>query len=139
MKKTRVVLDTNIFLSALLGSKKARFLIKEILSDEYQLVMSDKQIDEMKDVLCREKFNKVITKEVVDELMFLLQIKIITPVIYSKINDCRDVKDNFILEEAVYGKAKYILTGDKDLLELNPYKGIQIITMNEFIKEKYDI
>ena len=48
-------------------------------------------------------------------------------------------KDNIILEEALDGKVKYIITGDKDLLELNPYKEIEILAMNDFIKEKYDI
>lgn len=47
------------------------------------------------------------------------------PVIYEKITDCRDPKDNMILEEAVYGNGQYIITGDDDLLVLNPYKWIK--------------
>lgn len=49
-----------------------------------------------------------------------------------EITDCRDIKDNFILEMAVNGKVDYIITGDKDLLIMSPYKGINIITYKEF-------
>ena len=66
-------------------------------------------------------------------------MKAIVPVIYEKINDCRDLKDNMILEEAVYGNAQYIITGDNDLLVLNPYKWIKIINLKDFIKDAYDL
>jgi uncharacterized protein len=48
------------------------------------------------------------------------------------IKDCRDEKENFLLETAIRGKADYIVTGDKDLLVLNPYRGKEIIGFKEF-------
>jgi predicted nucleic acid-binding protein len=66
-------------------------------------------------------------------------LKIIVPAIYDKVNDCRDKKDNMILEEAVYGNAEYIITGDEDLLVLNPYKWIKIYTLKEFLIQMYDL
>jgi predicted nucleic acid-binding protein len=60
-------------------------------------------------------------------------------IIEHTVTDCRDRKDNFILETALKGGAGIIVTGDKDLLDLNPYKGIKILTYKEFeqtIKEK---
>lgn len=53
MSKIKIVVDTNIFISAYLGSKKAKFLVKEILNDEYILIMSDEQLSEVKEVLMR--------------------------------------------------------------------------------------
>ena len=50
------------------------------------------------------------------------------------ITDCRDPKDNFLLELAVSAEADYIITGDKDLLVLNPYKNINIVSANDFEK-----
>ena len=50
------------------------------------------------------------------------------------INACRDAKDNIFLECAVDGSAKYIVSGDPDLLILNPYQNIAIITPNKFLK-----
>jgi len=54
----------------------------------------------------------------------------------EEITVCRDPKDNMILELAVAGQADYIVTGDKDLLALNPFRKIQIVTPAEFLKSK---
>ena len=59
---------------------------------------------------------------------FILETKFIT-------NACRDAKDNKYLELAVNGKAELIITGDKDLLVLNPFESISIITIEEFINK----
>ncbi|MBS3968885.1 MAG: putative toxin-antitoxin system toxin component, PIN family [Clostridia bacterium] len=139
MSKIKIVIDTNIFISAYLGSKKAKFLIKEILNDEYILIMSDEQLSEVKEVLLRPKFSKYILPGEVEELVSLLSLKVAIPVVYDTINDCRDEKDNMILEEAVYGNAQYIITGDEDLLVLNPYRWIKIVKLNDFLKEMYQL
>lgn len=49
------------------------------------------------------------------------------------ITDCRDVKDNKFLELAATGRADYIISGDQDLLVLNPFRGILILTPREFL------
>ncbi|MBN4069615.1 MAG: putative toxin-antitoxin system toxin component, PIN family [Alkaliphilus sp.] len=139
MERIKIVVDTNIFVSAFLGSKNAKFLVKEIINDEYEVVMSQIQLNEIETVLKRKKFEKYISQGEVDEFVSALSLKIIMPAIYEIIRDCRDEKDNMILEEAVYGNAKYIITGDEDLLVLNPYRWIRIISLREFIKELYDI
>lgn len=51
----------------------------------------------------------------------------------EQIEECRDPKDNKILEVAVEGKADVIVTGDKDLLVLHPFRGIPIIGPAEFL------
>jgi putative PIN family toxin of toxin-antitoxin system len=51
----------------------------------------------------------------------------------SGVNDCRDFKDNFLLNLAIDGKAKYLISGDKDLLVLGQIKKTKIITMSDFI------
>lgn len=139
MKKIKVVIDTNIFISAFLGSKNAKFLMKEIFNNEYILIMSAEQLLEIKEVLNRPKFKKYVSKSEIDALIELLSLKIVEPVIYQKITDCRDEKDNMILEEAVYGNADYIITGDDDLLVLNPYRWIKIVELRSFLKEMYDL
>ena len=139
MSKIKIVVDTNIFISAYLGSKKAKFLVKEILNDEYILIMSDEQLAEVKEVLLKPKFSKYILPCEVEELVSLLSLKAAIPIVYDTINDCRDKKDNMILEEAVYGNAQYIITGDEDLLVLNPYRWINIVKLNDFLKEMYQL
>ncbi len=51
----------------------------------------------------------------------------------TQITDCRDQKDNKFLELAIDGNANYIVTGDKDLLILNPFQNIPILTAREFL------
>ena len=53
--------------------------------------------------------------------------------VIEQINECRDPKDNKYLELAVSGKAECIVTGDDDLLVLNPFRGIEILTVQEFL------
>lgn len=61
MEKIKIVVDTNIFISAFLGSKNAKFLLKEIINDEYTLIMSQQQLEEIETVWKRPKFSKYIT------------------------------------------------------------------------------
>ncbi|MGN6802815.1 MAG: putative toxin-antitoxin system toxin component, PIN family [Ginsengibacter sp.] len=53
----------------------------------------------------------------------------------ERVNACRDPKDNKFLELAVAAKASCIITGDKDLLELHPFRGIPILTANDFLND----
>jgi uncharacterized protein len=54
------------------------------------------------------------------------------------INACRDPKDNKFLELAVTGNVDYIISGDKDLLDLNPFNNIVIITPSQFLEMIYN-
>jgi putative PIN family toxin of toxin-antitoxin system len=101
--------------------------------------MCQKQLKELEDVLKRPKFKKYISIGEAEEFINYLSLKIIMPAIYEEITDCRDKKDNMILEGAVFGNAKFIITGDEDLLVLNPYRWIRIVTLRTFISEVYDI
>jgi uncharacterized protein len=81
----------------------------------------------------RPKFDKYISQE--KRLNFLgnLQQKAKLVKIKETINACRDAKDNKFLELAVSGNGDFIITGDQDLLVLNPFRKIEIITVNEFL------
>lgn len=50
---------------------------------------------------------------------------------------CRDPKDNYILETALGGSADFIITADNDLLILNPFREIRILTMQEFMENVF--
>jgi hypothetical protein len=52
----------------------------------------------------------------------------------EEIKECRDEKDNNFLELAVSGNSDFIITGDNDLLVLNPFRNIQIITPKSFLE-----
>lgn len=54
--------------------------------------------------------------------------------IIEKVQECRDPKDDKILELALNGGAEYIVSGDKDLLVLNPFRDVKIVTVEEFLR-----
>ncbi|MFM7793685.1 MAG: putative toxin-antitoxin system toxin component, PIN family, partial [Microcystis panniformis] len=83
--------------------------------------------------ISKNKFDKYLEKD--DRLDFLssLQNRSLFVDIWHKTRVCSDLDDNKFLELAVSGMAQYIITGDKDLLILNTYQGIPIITPAEFL------
>ena len=83
-------------------------------------------------MLKRPKLTAYINKNIAEEFIFLLLKTVEFVESKIKINDCRDEKDNFIIEAAVSGKADYIVTEDKDLLVLDPYKDLRIVTVKDF-------
>src|ERR1051325_3505143 len=119
--KSRFVFDTNILVRAVLlndstagrAFRKARQL-GEVLS-------SVATAEELNEVLGRQKFDRYITRE--DRERFLsafIRVALVIE-ISETITACRDHKDDKFLELAVTGKATCIVTGDDDLLELNPF------------------
>jgi len=129
----KILIDTNIWISVFIN-KDFQSFIKKILENNIKIISSLRQIEEISNVLARPKFTGHINKNLVEEflVLFLKTVDVIESKI--KINDCRDEKDNFILETAVSGKANFIVTEDNDLLVLNPYKDLKIITVNGFYK-----
>jgi putative PIN family toxin of toxin-antitoxin system len=127
----RVVLDTNIFISAVLGGKVGS-IIDEWKAGKFTLVVTDEIAREYLDVINRPKF-KIPEIEIVSVTDYLLRTaEFVTS--EEKINVIvADVTDNKFLEAAVAGKVKYIVSGDKHLLELESFRGISIIKANEFI------
>jgi uncharacterized protein len=85
-------------------------------------------------VVQKPKLKKYFNDNDIEELIFLLAklSKIID--IKFRVQDCRDKKDNFILEIGINGGADMIVTEDKDLLLLDPYKNIRIVKYKEFLK-----
>ncbi len=132
----RIVLDTNVIISAFLifNSKVQQAYIKALKNA--QILYSIDTLNEIFDVIKREKFNKYL--QLKDRIKLLIQFIDISEEIQitAKIEECRDKKDNKILELAESGNADMIITGDKDLLVLNGKFRFSIITIEEFL-EKY--
>lgn len=96
---------------------------------------TDQLIAELKKVTSRKKLKKYFPKESVLELLELLEIIAEKVEIKSTYYLSRDPKDNFLLDLIDFSKADYVVTGDKDLLEHNPFKTAKIITPVVFEKE----
>jgi len=130
MKK--IVVDTNVFISALLGSKSCRQIYEFLKEDKFQLVISENLLTELKNTLILAKFE--FTEEEIDELIEHVLQKAQKVESTIKVDICRDPKDNMVIECAIAETTDFIVTGDKDLLTLNSFRKILIITPRQFLK-----
>lgn len=127
----RIVVDTNIWISFLIGKSLAG-LSDEIINNRVCILFSNNLFHELIEVLSRPKFKKYFSELAIENLISLLYEKIELVEITSNFNDCRDAKDNFLLDLSVSGHANYLITGDSDLLILNPFHGVEIISYHFF-------
>ena len=133
---TRVVPDTNIIISAIFWSGKPYKVISNGLKGEYQLVTSPEIIDEVLTKL-RTKFQ--FPEDKIEEQAHILMSLFHMIIPTTNIDIVRDKSDNKIIECAIDGKADFIVTGDPDLLSLKEYKGIRILTADEFFNSNKSI
>ena len=100
---------------------------------EGKILRSESTTQEIGIVLQRKKLIKYITQNERSAFMtkFLMKSELVN--ITETITVCRDVKDNQFLELAVSGKANFIITGDNDLLILNSFRNIEILTPHLFL------
>lgn len=91
--------------------------------------------NEFFEVFLRSKFDKYIFRETRLEILKDFKQLAIFIKISETITDCRDPKDNKFLELAVSSNASCIITGDKDLLILHPFRGIPILNAVDFIND----
>ncbi|HLC31793.1 MAG TPA: putative toxin-antitoxin system toxin component, PIN family [Candidatus Nanoarchaeia archaeon] len=127
----KVVLDTNIFVSALFWEKgNPRHIIEKALEDKFELITSDEILEELERILKRDfEADDVFCKNTTE---FIRKIAaIINPVLRLEVIN-EDPDDNKILACADEGKADYIVTGDNHLLNLKKYNEIQIVKAKEF-------
>ncbi|MDB9314090.1 putative toxin-antitoxin system toxin component, PIN family [Spirulina sp. CS-785/01] len=130
----RFVIDTNVIVSGLLFNNSAPFQVIKLAEQQGIILYSEATLEELENVLNRPKFNKYITLE--ERQVFLLKFISVSELVLikDKIAVCRDSKDNKFLELAVSGNANLMITGDLDLLVLNPFQGTEIITPDLFIE-----
>lgn len=129
----KVIFDTNVWISFLIG-KRLSFLNEYLANGEIQISTTEQLIIEIKEVTRRKKLKKYFSSKSVAELIDLLEtiadkVKIKPTHFINK-----DPKDNFLLDLIDFSKADYLVTGDKDLLEHNPFKTAKIITPTDFEK-----
>ena len=105
--------------------------------DEGELFVSAETIDELNQVLGRADFAKYVTEDDRMEFLAVLLREARLVEVAVHVGDCRDPRDNKFLELAVSGEAVCIVSGDKDLLVLHPFRGIAIVTPRDFLDETW--
>ncbi len=132
MQKTKLIIDTNIWVSYFMGKNIHVHLDKIIADQRFDFFISQNAIDELQQVLNCSKFQKYITPAQIESLMVLLLQRCILVNITTFVNISRDPKDDFLLALSTTCQADYLLTGDEDLLVLQKIETTTIIKMADF-------
>ena len=133
-KELKVVLDTNVLVSALLFKGELSKLLSLLKQRKCILLFSEETLNEIIRVLHYPKF--ALTEKEIDYLLqseILSYAKIVETVLKFNKEACRDREDQKFLELAVSAKADYIISGDEDLLDLKKINKIRILSPNEFL------
>jgi putative PIN family toxin of toxin-antitoxin system len=133
--KIKVVIDTNVFISALLFGGNALEIIRLFLKGDIEVYLSPFIIEEVTRIL-REKFLWEEAK--IEKILELIRSKTkeVYPQVKVSIIKSKD-EDNRILECALESKVDYLISGDKrHILPLKEFKGIRIVSVSEFL-DKY--
>jgi putative PIN family toxin of toxin-antitoxin system len=123
----RSVVDTNVLVSAVIFPDSVpREAVGKVLHHGV-LLLSEDTFNELKEVLFRSKLDRYVSQEA--RALFLAQLRSAAEFIPAIriVRECRDPKDDKFLEVALNGRADVIVTGDKDLLRMGPWRGIGIV------------
>jgi uncharacterized protein len=136
MARERVVIDSNVLISGLLitTTTPAKALDRAVTTA--QLVATTATVRELMTKLLSPKFDRYVPRERRDALLLRLAPLIEVVEVVQQIRACRDPRDDKFLEAAVNGRADVLVTGDKDLLDLNPFRSIAILTPAGYLRRE---
>ena len=134
MSSTKFVFDTNTFISAALIEGSVNDLALDKAFKTGKVIVSEATFAELTEVLFRKKFDKYLTDERRLQILQKLERDTVICEVNITLSDCSDPKDNKFLELAVAAKAFCIVTGDKDLLVMHPFRNIAILSSADFLK-----
>jgi len=134
-EKLRAVIDTQIFLRAVINQRSLPAKIVYDYEDDYILIVSEATLAEIEDIISRPKVRKKFEfpENQISELLIRLARGERT-IVHDIPAISRDSKDDMILACALSGNAHYIVSEDQDLLVLNTYKEIKIINALDFLR-----
>lgn len=129
----RIVLDTNVIISAVIRDGKPRRLFRLGLDGKYEILLSKKMMEEISSVLQRSKFK--MTKDEVHHVVSMLAVTSEVVTVTSSFKAIKnDPDDDIIINTAYDGNANYIVTGDDDIRELQDFKGILVVSVDQMLK-----
>jgi putative PIN family toxin of toxin-antitoxin system len=134
MKAERVVLDTNVLISAALSPHGKPFACLSWVLDNATLLTSQELLTELETRLGRPKFSKYVDEPRRRAFVADLALSTVLVEVRGVVKLCRDPDDDKLLEIIVAGGADCLVTGDHDLLVLDPFQGVPILTPAAFLE-----
>jgi len=131
--RPRYVFDTNVVISALLFDQSVPGQALYEALDCGEILLSREVVEELNDVLSRERFDGYLRFEEREQFLNALIREATLVEVTVEVQVRRDPKDDKYLELAISGGATRIITGDEDLLTLNSFRGVGIVTPLQFL------
>lgn len=131
----KITVDTNILISATFWYGDSFRILERVENKEIELVLSNEIIREYEEVLAYAEIQEKIQGKQLTMKQTVQKIQTMTTLVHpsEKVNIIKDdPDDNAVLECALEGKVKHIITNDKHLLKLKEFREIKIITPAEF-------
>ena len=129
----RIVLDTNVLVSAIIHNGKPRKLFQMGIGGKYTILISKETLDELSEVIQRPKF-KMTSEDIVHIVSALMETCENVHVTSNFKAISNDLADNIIINTAYDGNAEYIVSGDKDVRSLKNFKKIKIVSVDEMLQ-----
>jgi putative PIN family toxin of toxin-antitoxin system len=126
----RAVIDTNVLLSALLWGGTPHALMEHVRNGTVTLISSPALLAELACVIDRPKFDEILLRTNTSRTQTLAEVRLLAEVIHPPPLAqpvCRDKDDDAVLALALAAHADIVISGDDDLLCLNPFEGIPIL------------
>ena len=133
MIRLRVVIDTNVYVSRYIRPHSVPGRAVERVWTESQTLISAPTWRELHEVLNRSKFARYVQPNMLRAFLRRVYETSEKISITSPVRACRDPRDDKFLELAVHGHADLLITGDADLLALHPFRGIAILSPDDFL------
>ena len=131
----KILFDSNLWISFMIG-KRLSSLADVLCRHDVEVYVSEQELDEIRRVIAREKFNKLISAETryyFSEMVY--DVCFVTDITVEAKSDIRDPKDLYLLSMAESVPVDYIVSGDKDLTDLKEYAGIPILKYSELLEK----
>jgi putative PIN family toxin of toxin-antitoxin system len=129
----KILFDSNLWISFMIG-KRLSSLADVLCRHDVEVYICDQQLDEIRQVIARPKFDKLISDETryyFFEMVY--DVCFFTDITIEAESDIRDPKDLYLLSMAESVPVDYIVSGDKDLTDLGQHAGIPILKYSELL------
>ena len=127
------VLDTNVLVSALAFPNSTPRKAFDLAIARGSILASDETLLELYQTLRRPRLARYIGRAEQDVFVALFASEATLIEVRERISVCRDPRDDKFLELAIAGEATHLMTGDRDLLALDPFRNTRIMTPAAFL------
>ena len=133
--RVRVVFDANVLISALILPSSVLAKALDLAVGHFEIIVSKATWQEFEQKIQKTSLERYFRNTQDRDAAVHAINRVVTHVaVRSVVTDCRDPKDNPLLELALDGEADAIISGDRDLLVLNPWRGVRIQSPGDFYR-----